>query len=116
MPYFFIVPVWAFVIVLMSAFTLLAWTVDSMRPWFGVAWRILLWSTVGVLIANLIFGSILMASTTSDISHGGALVKYSFAGLLLLGPFIASALGYLGGQAFGVWRAIRAQGKIASDV
>src|SRR5512145_2605335 len=82
----------------------------SLRPLFPFAWRILLWSTVGIVVAN---GAVLLLFLVPALAPAGSpgdARGASKTGLgigLLLGPFVATALGFMAGSTFGVFLALR---------
>jgi uncharacterized membrane-anchored protein YitT (DUF2179 family) len=115
MPYFIILPFFILAVVTLSAASILVASVPRLRPMFPFFWRVLLWSSTGVLLANipvfcLYFVPLLLETTNTSPSEGPtqSVLKYSLVGGLLLGPFIASAAGFLGGALFGVRSATRA--------
>ena len=112
MPYFFIIPPFGIAVLLLAGFTVACRVAPSLTPLFPFAWRILLWSTVGFAVAN---GAVLLlflvpaftpAAAPADPGAREAL-RIGVAAGLLLGPFIASALGFMAGSTLGVFLALR---------
>lgn len=112
MPYHFIVTIVSAVVVLLGGFAIACRAAPSLRPLFPFAWRILLWSTVGVVVAN---AAVLLLFLVPAFAPAGApegsgaqgALKIGLAVGLLLGPFIATALGFMAGSIFGVFLALR---------
>ncbi|MGE5189623.1 MAG: hypothetical protein ACM3NF_06155 [Gemmatimonadota bacterium] len=111
-PYLFIAAVVAAVVVLLGGFAVACRVAPPLRPLFPFAWRIFLWSTVGVLVAN---GAVLLlflvpAPPSSGPAGGPGASdawKIGLAAGLLLGPVAATALGFVAGSTFGVFLALR---------
>lgn len=112
MAYFFILPAFGVAVLLLGGFAIACRVAPSLNPLFPFAWRILLWSTVGFAVAN---GAVLLlflvpafapAAAPGDPGAREAL-KIGLAAGLLVGPFIASALGFMAGSTFGVFLALR---------
>lgn len=112
MPYFFILPAFGIAVLLLAGFAIACRVVPSLGPLFPFAWRILLWSTVGFAVAN---GAVLLLFLVPAFAPEGApgdpgareALRIGLAAGLLLGPFIASALGFMAGSTFGVFLALR---------
>jgi hypothetical protein len=116
MPYFFVVPAFVLAALAMSAASILCAAVPRWRGAFPFAWRILLWSSVGCIVANIpMFGLYLVplglqrAGVTPDMAADNTALRIVFVACLLIGPFVASAAGYLGGVFIGVRLAARAK-------
>ncbi len=112
MPYFFILPVLAAVVVLLGGFAIACRVAPSLRPLYPVAWRILLWSTIGAVVANgavllLYFVPVLAPDETAADRGAGGVLKILLAAGLLVGPIVASALGLLAGATVGVFLGLR---------
>ncbi len=113
MPYFFVLPAVGAVVVLLGAFTLACRLSPSLRPLFPFAWRILLWSTAGIVAANgAVFSLYLVPALApeelaADQGVRGALRIVLAAGLLV-GPLAATALGFMAGSTLGTFLALRA--------
>ncbi len=113
MPYFFVLPALGGVVLLLGGFAVACRAAPTLRPLFPFAWRILLWSTVGVLVANgavfLLYLVPVFAPEEIAADHGArGLLKVFLAAGLLVGPLVASALGFMVGSTFGVYQALRA--------
>ncbi len=113
MPYFFVLPVVGFVVLLLGGFAVVCRAAPSLRPLFPFAWRILLWSTVGVVVANAAVFLLYLVPAfapeelAADPGAGGLLKVFLAAGLLV-GPLVASAVGFMAGSTVGVYLALRA--------
>ncbi len=113
MPYFFVLPVVGVVVLLLGGFALACRLLPSLRPLFPFAWRILLWATVGVVAANgAVFALYLVPAfapegLAADQGTRGFLKMILAAGLLV-GPLVATALGFMAGSTLGVFLALRA--------
>lgn len=112
MPYFFVAAVIAGVVVLLGGLSVACRVVPSLRPLFPFAWRILLWSTAGVVVANgavlLLFLAPLLAPPGAPGDPGGqGGLRIGLAVGLLIWPFVATALGFMAGSTFGVFLALR---------
>jgi len=111
-PYFFILPAFGVTVVLLGGFTIACKAAPSLHPLFPFAWRILLWSTVGFAAAN---GAVLLLFLVPAFAPEGVagdpgargVLKIGLAAGLLVGPFIASALGFMAGSTFGAFLALR---------
>ncbi len=113
MPYFFVLPVVGAVVLLLGAFTLACRATPSLRPLFPFAWRILLWSTAGVVAANAaVFLLYLVPAFAPEelAADQGArgLLRIFLAAGLLVGPLVATALGFMAGSTLGAVLALRA--------
>ncbi len=113
MPYFFVLPVVGVVVLLLGGFALACRVTPSLRPLFPFAWRILAWSTVGVVTANgAVFLLYLVPAFSPEelAADQGArgLLKIVLAAGLLVGPLVATALGFMAGSTLGVFLALRA--------
>lgn len=112
MPYFFILPAFGIAVLLLGGFTIACKVAPSLNPLFPFAWRILLWSTVGFGVAN---GAVLLLFLVPAFAPEGVpgnrgargVLKIGLAAGLLVGPFIASALGFMAGSTFGAFLALR---------
>lgn len=112
MPYFIVLPVVGALVLLLGGFAVACRLAPSLRPLFPFAWRILLWSTVGVVAAN---GAVLLLYLVPSFApeelaaDRGArgLLKIFLAAGLLVGPLVASALGFMAGSTFGAFLALR---------
>ena len=112
MPYFFILPAFGIAVLFLGGFAVACRVAPSLAPLFPFAWRILLWSTVGFVVAN---GAVLLLCLVPAFVPEGApgdpgareVLKIGLAAGLLVGPFVASALGFMAGSTFGVFLALR---------
>ncbi len=113
MPYFFVLPVVGAVVLLLGGFALACRLAPPLRPLFPFAWRILLWSTVGVVAANgavfllYLVPAIAPEELATDQGARG-LLKMLLAAGLVVGPLVATALGFMAGSTLGVFLALRA--------
>jgi hypothetical protein len=82
-----------------------------MAPAFPFAWRILLWSSVGFLVANglLVGGFLVLARLEPGSGARAPAVKLGLGAALILGPVVASAVGFVGGALLGAVLAVRAR-------
>ncbi len=115
MGYFIILPLFIFSVLLMSVCSILCAVVPSWRRMSPFAWRILVWSSLGCILANIpILGLYLLPWALQQLGVvpgqgvGSSALKYVFMACLLIGPFVASAGGYAGGVVFAVRAATRA--------
>lgn len=112
MPYFLVLPVVGAVVLLLGGFAVACRLTPSLRPLFPFAWRILLWSTAGVVAANgavfllYLVPAFLPEELAADQGVGGMLKIFIAAGLLV-GPLVASALGFMAGSTLGAFLALR---------
>ncbi len=112
MPYFFLLPVAGAIVVLLGGFAAVCRIAPPLRPLFPFAWRILLWSTVGIAAAN---GAVLLLYLLPGLAPEGlaadprarGLLQISLAAGLLVGPIVATALGFMAGSTLGVFLALR---------
>ena len=118
MPYFIILPLFVLAVVGLSAATVVVACVPRLRPTLPIVWRVLLWSSLGVVLANIpVFGlyfvPLLLERTHMTPAEGSGMsyLKYGLVAGLLVGPFIASAAGFVGGSYVGVSLARRKIGK-----
>jgi MFS family permease len=113
-PYFLVLPVFVLAMLVLSISTVVCATVPRLRPALPFLWRVLVWSGAGCIVANL---PVLALYTVpyllerrgfvSEPGNAGNVLRVVLAAGLLIGPFVASAAGFVGGAAFGVWRASR---------
>lgn len=73
--------------------------VPRWSPLFPYAWRVLLWSSVGFLLANALLwlgvAAIVGAGRQADAERSGPAALQAALGLaLILGPVVASMLGF----------------------
>ena len=76
--------------------TLVVAFTPSLRPWLPVAWRLLLWCTVGFLFGNLVMVLVMLAVGEFVFPSAEGSWLQAPAGVLggcviFLGPFVASA-------------------------
>jgi hypothetical protein len=102
-------------VVLLATITLICTIVPGLRPGLPFAWRVWLWSSVGCVVANApVFAlyfvpeALERTGTTPAPGVGRSVLTVVLAGGLLLGPIIASAVGFVGGAAVGLVLAARA--------
>jgi len=112
MAYFLFLSAFGVAVLLLGGFAIACRVAPSLNPLFPFAWRILLWSTVGFAVAN---GAVLLLFLVPAFAPAAApgepgareALKIGLAAGLLVGPFIASALGFMAGSTFGVFLALR---------
>lgn|SRR5512146_2410010 len=54
LPYLFLLPPWAVAVLAMAAATMATRVAPRLRPAYPYAWRILLWSNIGFVAANVL--------------------------------------------------------------
>ena len=114
MLYFFILPLFVLALVFMTCATLAARFFEPLNGLYPFAWRILLWSSIGFLLANsLMIGLFFIPGAAGWQGANQPIdpVKYSFLALLFLGPVVASLVGFFGGSLLGLWLAVKAKRK-----
>jgi hypothetical protein len=102
--YFLILPLFVLTLVAMTCATLAARFIEPLKALYPFAWRILLWSSIGFLVANsLMIGLFFLpgAAGWQGANQPIDLVKYGFLAILFLGPVIASLVGFIGGALLG---------------
>lgn len=110
MTYFLILPVFSCALVLMSILTLVARFVAPLKPVFPFSWRVLLWSSVGFLLANGLWLLAMMAYSVlaQPIDQSTEyLVNFGYGVMLILGPVILSVVGFSVGAIVGVLLAFK---------
>jgi MFS family permease len=114
MTYFFVLPVFVLAMLALAVAAILCATVPKLRWALPFAWRVLVWSGVGCVLANLpVFAlhAVPFALERSGLTPAQGTTKnllgVAFAAGLLFGPIVASAAGFFGGALFGGWRASR---------
>jgi hypothetical protein len=95
-----------------SVGTLVTLAVSSLRPMFPVVWRMWLWGTLGVIVANAALVAVLVPSLSRiGIAHGPPPFQDRrtelIRTLLIVGPLVVSVVGLLLGTKFGFRRASR---------
>lgn len=109
MPYFFIAA--AFVVISLAglAATITTRFFGPLRMLFPYTWRAWLWGTVGFLIANGVFISLLAWAVNSPIwparGSPGDSASFLFVAGILLAPFLVSVLGATAGIGLGLYLA-----------
>src|SRR5947209_8475684 len=95
----------------LSVATIVCATVPKLRWALPFAWRVLVWSGAGCVLANLpVFAlyAVPLALERSGLTPAPGttsnVLGVALAAGLLLGPIVASAAGFLGGALFGVER------------
>lgn len=116
MAYFIILPVWVLVLLGMAALTVATRMVPRWSPIFPYAWRVLLWSSVGFLVANALLwlgeAAIVGAGRPADAEQSGPAALQAALGLaLILGPVIASMAGFGTGTGVALFLARRRAAK-----
>ena len=103
--YFIIIPVFVVALFLMGCVVVACRFVDAIKPLYPFAWRVLLWSSLGFVLANSVMLGLLILPGTSGFQgfeQAGNLAKIGYASVLLLGPAIASFIGFFGGTVMGI--------------
>ena len=102
-------------VALLATITLLCAIVPGLRSGFAYAWRVWLWSSLGCVVANVpvfalyfVPAALERTGTTPAPGFGRSVLSVVLAGGLLLGPIIASGVGFVGGAAVGLFLAARA--------
>ena len=117
--YFIIIPVFACALVCMTCAALASRFIERLRPVYPFAWRVLLGSTLGFVVANGVMLALVLLAVqhdgTADAEQAGDAAKLSFAAALFFGPVIASLLGFIGGSILGVWFAISSRSRRPQD-
>lgn len=112
MPYFIIVPLFLLWATLAGIAIAIVLRSPSARPWHAYVMRVAIWATVGIIAANgvlilaLGLGIGLMDGTVAH-SPVRAGLQLIWGLMALLGPFAASALGWLAGAVLGVYLGFR---------
>lgn len=111
MPYFLLIPAFLGWVVVCSALTLTTRLTPSLKPWYPYVLRICIWATVGTLVANVVFISLLALGVqtlgslqTGSPVHDSLQVMWGLSALL--GPFAVSTVGWIGGACFGMYLAL----------
>ena len=113
MLYFFILPAVALATFAMSVVSLICRLVTRLRWAYPYAWRVLVWSVVGFVVANipivaLYLLPLLFVQSGADPKAIGKPVAIVFAAGLFLGPLVALVVGYGGGAVLGLWFGFKA--------
>lgn len=113
MPYFFVVPAFVMATLVMAGAALLCAFVSRLRWAYPFAWRMLVWSIVGCVAANLPVLALYLVPLAFDragisLNTAGSALNIVLAAGLLIGPVVASAAGYIGGVLLGYYLALRA--------
>jgi len=106
-PYFFLAGAFLFWLVIATIAIASVRAIPALRSMFPLVWRVAVWATVGLIAANILLGLVIAAGflvlpSESDPSAGREALQVGLAFTALLGPFAASAVGWLGGAIFGV--------------
>jgi len=114
-PYFIVAAGFILAVALLATITLLCALVPGLRSGFPYAWRVWLWSSVGCVVANIpvfalyfVPGALERTGTTPAPGFGRSVLSVGLAGGLLLGPIVASGVGFFVGAAAGLFLAARA--------
>jgi len=114
-PYFIVAAGFILAVALLGTITLLCAIVPGLRSGLAYAWRVWLWSSLGCVVANVpvfalyfVPGALERTGTTPAPGFGRSVLSIVLAGGLLLGPIIASGVGFVGGAAVGLFLAARA--------
>jgi len=105
--YFIILPVFVCTLVCMSSATLASRFIEPLRPAYPFAWRVLVGSVLGFLLANALMLALFLIPPGAEQASDAA--KFAYAAALFLGPAIVSLIGFLGGSILGVWFAIKSR-------
>lgn len=104
MPYFLVLPLFLLAVLGFVTLTVVCAAVSSLKPGLPYAWRIGVGACCGCLLANipvfaLYFVPVALQAMDAHPEPGTARngVAIAFVAALLVGPFVASALGFLGG-------------------
>jgi hypothetical protein len=110
--YFFILPAFALWVFTLGALTLAGRYIHRLQPVFPFIWRIFLWSCIAFILAQIPILLLFLLPALGWIAEKPSdIVAILYAGSLIFGPVVVSAIGILGGSAFGVWLALRAKRK-----
>jgi hypothetical protein len=115
MPYFFIIPLFLLYVVAMLVGLVVATVVPSLRKARGAMGGVLLWSSVGFIVANsLYFAFFFVFAAAQDkapsalgvglLGSLGMLTGPVLGCFLILGPFVLTAAGLGGGALFALRR------------
>ena len=108
MPYFFILPAFVLYVVAMTAAIVVTWLHRPVAYLRRYLLSILLWSSIGFVVSTLVYVIAFVASVgaMSQLFNGGPSVAGGVAmGLMMfVVPFVAAAMGVIGGAAYGIWR------------
>lgn len=111
MVYFFPGPLFLLWLVCAAFAVSLTATVPALKPYFPVAWRVAVWTTVGGLVANIVSNALAiwvipMAQNSSVPADVYSMDRASPS----VGQFLASAVCWLGGAAIGIALSRRKRG------
>jgi hypothetical protein len=112
LPYFFIAPAFVFYLLVGGVLLLVARFTKVGRSMLPFAWRLFFWSTLGVVVANAVFLTAVILFVNSPIFPNSDTMIAKGVGVttglgVLLGPFVATGLGLVGGAVFGLVLALR---------
>jgi len=105
-PYFFLAGALLLWVVAAAIAVAVTRAVPALRSTFPFAWRVAVWATLGVLVANVLLGlavgaGLLVLPDSNDYSAAHDALGAGIAITAILGPFAASAVGWLGGAVLG---------------
>jgi hypothetical protein len=111
MPYFIILPAFVLAELILLGALVGTLTIGSLKRFRGALLAVIIWATLGFVVANAIivaitFGALAVADRTG--AGEWAIVKVLLAALFFVGPFAASIGGAAAGALMGLRRAFRA--------
>lgn len=106
MIYLYIIPLWLAVLGVMAVLAVVARWVPSLAFAYPWVWRMAWWSAVGLVLGNALLW-LLLAVAALVSGHGASAATGEYAWVMLVGPLVVSAVGFVMGLVHGareVWR------------
>ena len=108
MPYFFILPAFVLYFLAMSAAIVVTLLYPPVAPLRRYVTSMLIWSSLGFIVSTVVYAILLVASARAfDQIAGGkpsVVGGVVMGGMVFIAPFVAAAIGLMGGGVVGVWR------------
>lgn len=108
MAYFLVLPAFALWLIVAALAVAIVKTVPRLASIYPYAWRVSVWATVGFVIANVALavavavGFVAVDRYSAEPSAMRDAAQATLGVTAIVGPFIASALGWLAGAVFGL--------------